>query len=250
MKKRFFAFGCSFTYWHEPTWADFVGANFEEYYNYGHAGISNQLIMNRFIEVDDHFKFNSETDMVIIALTGLGRFNFMFEHNEKDYWVARGDYSSYQPGPTDAPELEEYINFVRNKFWKKNWGAYQSWLAVKTMKNFLVANNIEHKFISALDNHNFISDGSPLKKYDQEVYDILDIKESIHEFNNHSLDHPGFKTYYQFVKKHLPEFLTDRATAFYEKAEQHLKTHKHINEIRNCQNDPNSGSFLPYGRYY
>ena len=30
---RFFAFGCSYTNWPHPTWADFIGINFEEYYN-------------------------------------------------------------------------------------------------------------------------------------------------------------------------------------------------------------------------
>ena len=34
IKKRFFAFGCSYTHWNlNPTWADFIGINFEEYYN-------------------------------------------------------------------------------------------------------------------------------------------------------------------------------------------------------------------------
>lgn len=38
--KRFFAFGCSYTSYHWPTWADYVGMSpeFDEAYNFGMAG--------------------------------------------------------------------------------------------------------------------------------------------------------------------------------------------------------------------
>ena len=68
MKKRLFAFGCSYTLYSYPTWVDFIGINFEEHYNYGRSGASNTFIMNRIIEANDQFKFNPDTDLILIML--------------------------------------------------------------------------------------------------------------------------------------------------------------------------------------
>ena len=47
-KSRFFAFGCSYTNWiHNPTWADFIGINYNKYYNFGRPGASNTYIMQK-----------------------------------------------------------------------------------------------------------------------------------------------------------------------------------------------------------
>jgi hypothetical protein len=38
-KKRFFSFGCSFTKsWENPTWADYVGIEFDNFYNLAMPG--------------------------------------------------------------------------------------------------------------------------------------------------------------------------------------------------------------------
>ena len=42
--KRLFAFGCSFTKYNWRTYADFLGEDYNEYYNYGHVGAGNMQI--------------------------------------------------------------------------------------------------------------------------------------------------------------------------------------------------------------
>jgi hypothetical protein len=92
MKKRFFSFGCSFTKdWECPTWADYIGVEFEEFYNLAMPGSSNNLIMQRFIEADSYYNFNKETDVIIIAISGLGRYSFPLIINDKDFLYSRGD---------------------------------------------------------------------------------------------------------------------------------------------------------------
>ena len=74
--KRFFAFGCSFTKYKWPTWADILGTKFEEYYNFGRGGACNTYIMNKFIEADTKYKFNWETDYIVIMFTNFNRFSY------------------------------------------------------------------------------------------------------------------------------------------------------------------------------
>ena len=48
--KRLFAFGCSFTGYGWPTWADIIGQSFDYYENWGKSGIGNYLISSRVVE--------------------------------------------------------------------------------------------------------------------------------------------------------------------------------------------------------
>ena len=49
--RRLFTFGCSFTaYGPIPTWADFLGLEFEQYENWGMSGIGNRGIAERVAE--------------------------------------------------------------------------------------------------------------------------------------------------------------------------------------------------------
>ena len=70
--KRFFAFGCSYTSYFYPTWADFIGSNFDEYYNYGQAGSGNRYIFNSIIEANIIHKFTKD-DVIFIQWSGVER---------------------------------------------------------------------------------------------------------------------------------------------------------------------------------
>lgn len=70
--KRFFSFGCSFTQYIWPTWADLIGREIPYYENWGKLGCGNQYIMNSVVECDIKHKF-TETDLVIIMWTSTAR---------------------------------------------------------------------------------------------------------------------------------------------------------------------------------
>ena len=59
--KRFFAFGCSLTRYHWPTWADIIAREIPESYNYGQSGAGNLFISNQVVEANVRHKFN-DTD--------------------------------------------------------------------------------------------------------------------------------------------------------------------------------------------
>ena len=39
----------------------------------------------------------------------------------------------------------------------------------------------------------------------------MDVEESINEFDNFSIHHPTPKTYYSFLEKYLPEYLSEKS---------------------------------------
>ncbi len=223
-KKRFFSFGCSFTKdWGCPTWADFIGIQFDEYYNLAMPGSSNTLIMQRFIESDLFYNFNKDTDVIMIAISGLGRMSFPVtkynDHVKKDmdHFYSRGDIDSCISSDSDTPEILEIVDFLKTKFYKKRYCVFDSFVAVKVMKDLLTSKGIEHKIISALDYKIYIDNADvygiddQLKSYVIKLQDMLDIKESINEFDNFSSHHPIPETYYSFLENYLPDYISEKS---------------------------------------
>lgn len=72
--KRVFAFGCSFTNYVYPTWANllFHESVNAKCYNFGKPGMGNLAISSRIAEANTRFKFN-EDDLVIVMYTTMFR---------------------------------------------------------------------------------------------------------------------------------------------------------------------------------
>jgi hypothetical protein len=221
IKNRFFAFGCSYTHWNlNPTWADFVGINFEEYYNLGRPGACNTYIMNQLIETNEKMQFNQETDIVIVALSGFGRFSYLQENIPHGYgWVTSGDILFKNPGHPEKTKL------IANEIYNFTWGAYNSWIAIKVIKSILTSKNIEHKIIMAIDNSHYLTDTDVLNLDEtiiykvKNIYDTLDITETIDEVKqNYNLlnninndDHPNKEIHFEYISKHFSEFVTEKS---------------------------------------
>lgn len=89
--KRFFTFGCSFTSYLWPTWADIVSKEMPqaEFYNFGKSGAGNLLISSRIAEANNRFKF-TDTDLVMVMFTSYCREDRWVEGT----WLAKGDVFS------------------------------------------------------------------------------------------------------------------------------------------------------------
>lgn len=95
--KRFFAFGCSYTRYSWPTWADIIGHSYEDsYYNYGAPGAGNIYIFNMLMQADQIHKI-SKTDLVIIQWSSILREDRYIDKK----WITEGGLPNYYP--------EEYI---------------------------------------------------------------------------------------------------------------------------------------------
>jgi hypothetical protein len=65
MKRRLFVFGCSYTFFMWPTWADLLSVEYDDYENWGWVGIGNRAIAERVAEA--HAKHNFTTDDTVIV---------------------------------------------------------------------------------------------------------------------------------------------------------------------------------------
>lgn len=71
---RIFTFGCSFTNYYWPTWADIIGhgLDHDQYQNWGRSGAGNQFIFNSIVEC--HARNCIDTnDTVVVMWTNVGR---------------------------------------------------------------------------------------------------------------------------------------------------------------------------------
>lgn len=91
--KRVFTFGCSFTSFSWPTWADILVEDFKnrglEGYNFGRCGAGNQFIFIKLMEANAKFKFNKD-DLILICWTTMQRED-RFANNE---WKTPGSVHS------------------------------------------------------------------------------------------------------------------------------------------------------------
>lgn len=93
MKKRLFTFGCSFTNYIWPTWADILAMNYRQYQNWGRVGAGNHFIFYSLIEAISRSNITVD-DTVAIMWTSIAR----EDRYIKDQWFTPGSiYNSPYP---------------------------------------------------------------------------------------------------------------------------------------------------------
>jgi hypothetical protein len=85
--KRLFTFGCSFTGFRWPTWADILGREFDYYENWGTLGAGNQFIFNSLIECKTRHKFTPD-DHIMIMWTNVAREDRYIDRQ----WINPGNF--------------------------------------------------------------------------------------------------------------------------------------------------------------
>lgn len=99
---RSFFYGCSFTKYYYPTWADILVYEGQNAYNYGQLGSGNQLIANRIWETNARKKF-TKNDTIIIMWS-----NFFREDIYKNGWQTKGNIFFYKDNVT-TEDLPYYV---------------------------------------------------------------------------------------------------------------------------------------------
>ncbi len=107
---RLFAFGCSLTRYHWPTWADILGQSYWEFQNWGNRGAGNRQIMERVAECLAQNNFTGE-DTIIVQWTDHHRFDqHKWDPEMPESWYPGGNIFT----DTGADPLKA---FVINKMW-------------------------------------------------------------------------------------------------------------------------------------
>ena len=216
--KRFFAFGCSFTRWAWPTWADIIGISYpEQFYNYGQPGAGNMYIFNAIMEADQMHHFTKD-DLIIVQWTSVSRED-RYADNE---WQAKGTIVNHDP------------QFVRNYFDFKGF-LIRDLAAIKAVYHFLNGIGCEHHFLSmiplaSVDEYEVKNDPAITSVLDMYADIISTLKISYREliglhrpyvFNNGRvlLDaHPTPKEHLTYLNEVLPQMIPDQCPIdFFEK---------------------------------
>lgn len=102
---RIIIFGCSYTQYGWPTWANILGYDLnKEYHNFALPGLGNVGIMHRMIEADAKLKFTDE-DEIFILWSSWSREDRVRDRN----WVCAG--SVFNAGNP------EYNNYYIKRYW-------------------------------------------------------------------------------------------------------------------------------------
>lgn len=80
---RFFAFGCSYTDYYWPSWADLLGIEFDHAENWGKGGLGNRAIAERVAECHTRNTFTKD-DVVIVQWSTHLRHDWYNVHNFPD----------------------------------------------------------------------------------------------------------------------------------------------------------------------
>jgi hypothetical protein len=216
---RLFTFGCSFTKYIYPTWADFIGTQFESYQNWGKGGAGNFFISSQLFECNQINNINKD-DTVLIMLSGYIRFDII---NRESNFITSGNI--YNQTFFDE-------NFVYNK-WSEEFGFYSTWLYVTSMINFLEKIGCKYKILNAFDIrqregdiHNFDDFSKPRFKNCLEYLDKVCHEVDLYKFSKQKNDggishykfkeddiidyHPTITMHHDFVKEYMPEFYNQK----------------------------------------
>lgn len=116
MKRRLFAFGCSYTYFMWPTWADLLSVEYDYYENWGWVGIGNRAIAERVAEAHATHNFTSDDTIIVQWSTPL-RYDW---HNDKPInseagWQTNGN--AFSPKNIKFYDNQWYQRFFSEKSW-------------------------------------------------------------------------------------------------------------------------------------
>lgn len=187
MSRRLFTFGCSFTRYIWPTWADIVACHFDFSENWGRAGAGNAFIFYSLCESIKRNNINS-SDTVVIMWTSVSRED---RWTQKDGWITPGSV---------------YNQNVYNDQWVKQFADPKGYLIrdmafISATKMMLEKIGCSWRFFSIVpfDYHNDSdTDLECFFNLDQEVMqlyqdDVKHIAPSVYEvvFNNNWYSRPG-----------------------------------------------------------
>ena len=221
---RLFTFGCSFTSYIWPTWADFVGLNFNEYQNWANAGAGNYFIASRIYECDSVNKF-TEDDTILVMFSQYFR-NDMID--KESNWVNAGNiYNQTLYGH----------DFV-TKYWSEEHGYFMTWYNILSVKKLLDGIGCKYKFMSAFD---ISSQKSPIENISKRMvqcsndlqkflshHNLMDFNENKPQYNfiDEFDSHPTITTHLNWIKSYLPEYYTNYMDTYAEKWESLVEKDK------------------------
>jgi len=227
--KRLFTFGCSYTNWCWPTWADYIGINFQEYYNLADSGCDNKNILFNVLQADKTHKFTKD-DTIIVMFTSFNRCSYF------------KNYELYNVG--DVVKAQD--NHPMTNKYPYEAGIYDSWISANSIKTIFDTKDLNYQFIQAMPydfmwkNHKVLNTRTDIKystlvkDYNESLYVKIsldewarkkydfDSEQVVWQDNGMNDGHPTMKMHLDFVKAFFPQYYTEKATDFYDLNVKHF----------------------------
>ena len=143
MANRLFTFGCSFTQYLWPTWADILGKGFAHYENWGKAGGGNQYIFNSLIECHLQNQLTAD-DTVIIMWTSTDR----EDRYINGVWQTPGSIGN-QISKTLGNQSFYDKSFI-SKYYNERGSLLRDLNSIKATKDLLDFWGVQYKFLSMI----------------------------------------------------------------------------------------------------
>lgn len=219
--KRLYTFGCSFTKYKWPTWADFVGSQFEVYENWGQPGAGNLFIATQVYECCQR-NVVGENDVILVMLSSTNRFDII---NNESMFLTEGNIYNSKIFPKE---------FIKN-IWSEEFGIYLTWYNVNSIKRLLDGIGCKYKIMSAfdltkLDDDSLMMEDLLIKgRIIHSLHDIrteFKLNDNLNDFSKKMLneghsyynfmenggkdDHPSMSIHLEWVKTYLSEFYDEK----------------------------------------
>lgn len=209
---RLFTFGCSFTNYYWPTWADFIGLKFKHYENWGKPGAGNYYIASMVHECN-HINKLTKDDTVIVMFTSIDRFDYVTRDSR---WINSGGIYAESNLPVFGKHFIENI-------WSDEFGLYSSWYSISSVNELLKSINCKYKLLTAFDflepegaQAHINVNSNRVKKCIEIINENLkcislrkfkqDYSNDEYKFMDAHDGHPTITTHHDYVYKLLPEF--------------------------------------------
>ena len=247
--KRLYTFGCSFTKYKWPTWADFIGTQFEIYENWGQPGAGNFFIATQVYECCQKNCIGVD-DTVLVMLSSTNRFDVI---NRNSIFLTEGNIYN-------SPSLPK--EFVEN-IWSEEFGIYLTWFAANSIKKLLDGIGCKYKIMTAfdltkLDDDSLIMNDLLIKgRVIHTLHNLrteFNFNDNLNDFSKTMLkeghsyynfleqggkdDHPSMSIHLEWIKKYLPEYYYEKMINKLTEWEKEIRpsafsTEKNFNSILN-----------------
>jgi hypothetical protein len=228
--KRLFVFGCSLTYYTWPTWADLIGQQFDEYYNFGVMGMGNNFIQHTVYEANSIFDFTTDDTVLVMFTNAFRNDSFIIDEDQQLRWQSRGFI--YQPNNENL-----YSDEWKKSFWSAEQSYMQTWLSIKSIQTLLHTKQVNYKLIQGMDfTLHDVANKHFLDPYITQINQMLDVTVPLHDWASSTYSdaefytfdsigrdlHPTIKMHGEYIKHFLPNYYNDQISQAVEELENHI----------------------------
>jgi len=216
---KLFVFGCSFTRYHWPTWADILSQQYDVFENWAVPGAGNHFIFNSVVECNRRHAFN-EDDTVIVMWTTSTREDRYVDNQ----WLVSGNVNDFR---------------VYDREWVSRFADQKGFL-VRDLAFISAVNNMLDKvgckkYVTCLDTLDYEPDVSQVYKVDLDCL-LPDVFSTV--FNRDWYSRPGWidwencqQNYNKYKGKHWPGSWQEMLDIFYYKTVTNNLSKKTNSEI-------------------